>query len=121
MGLDGSRTALDAQTLAETIDPRDGMRVVWLEPVAGAAPLVGGLHGSVRASLAGAGVVEVDAQALALEGGRVYVERRGREGAPARIEVVVLTASATRAIVRGPLAPGERVSLDPQRVMGEEE
>ena len=43
------------------------------------------------------------------------------DGGAKNIEVVVLTASATRAIVRGPLAPGERVSLDPQRVMWEEE
>ncbi len=121
VGLDGSQTALDARALTDTIDPHDGLRVVWLAAAEGAAPLVGGLHGRVRATVAGAGVVEVDAQALALEGGRVFVEKRSREGAPERVEVAVLTSSATRAIVRGPLAQGDRVSLDPARVMGEEE
>jgi multidrug efflux pump subunit AcrA (membrane-fusion protein) len=119
VGLDGSRTELDVRTLAETVDARDGLRVVWLEPAPGAAPLGGGLHGSVRATLA-AGVVELDAQALALEGEHVFVERRGRTGAPERLEVAVLTASATRAIVRGPVGVGDRVSLDPRRVMGDE-
>jgi cobalt-zinc-cadmium efflux system membrane fusion protein len=121
VGLDGSQTALDARALTDTIDPHDGLRVVWLAAAEGAAPLVGGLHGRVRATVAGAGVVELDAQALALEGGRVFVEKRSREGAPERVEVAVLTSSATRAIVRGPLAQGDRVSLDPARVMGEEE
>jgi len=121
VGLDGSATALDAHALTDTIDPRDGLRVVWLAGAEGAAPLVGGLHGRVRATVTGAGVVEVDAQALALEGGRVFVEKRGRTGSAERVEVAVLTASATRAIVRGPLSVGERVSLDPARVMGADE
>ncbi|MFO0712999.1 MAG: efflux RND transporter periplasmic adaptor subunit [Sandaracinus sp.] len=117
VGLDGSRTTLDAASLRDTVDPLDGLRVAWIDPVADAAPLVAGLHGRVVAHLVSEGIVELDGEALVLEGARVFVERRSDAGAPERVEVQVLTASATRAIVRGPLAVGDRVSLEPSRTV----
>lgn len=121
VGLDGTRAALDASTLRDTVDPSDGLRVVWIDPAADAAPVVAGLHGRVVAHLTEGEAVEVDAETLVLEGAHVFVEKRSASGAPERVEVQVLTASGTRALVRGPLAVGDRVSLEPTRFVGEAE
>jgi multidrug efflux pump subunit AcrA (membrane-fusion protein) len=114
VGIDGSRTALVAEPVAESLDPRDGTRLVWLSPVTETL-LPAGLHGRVVVTLATPDVVELDAHTLVITSEGTFVERLDAEGSPTRVAVEVLTASATRAIVRGPLASGDRISLEPTR------
>jgi multidrug efflux pump subunit AcrA (membrane-fusion protein) len=120
VGIDGTRTPLAPEPIAESLDPEDGTRLVWLSP-ATETRLTGGLHGRVVVMLATPDVVELDAHALVVTPEGTFVDRLDASGAPSRIPVEVLTASATRAIVRGPLASGDRVSIEPTREVAAEE
>lgn len=124
VGIDGSRVELVSEPVAESIDPEDGTRIVWLGPREPTL-LPGALHGRVVASLVAPDVVEIDAHALILTGEGTFVDRVEAGGAATRLPVEVLTASATRAIVRSlaaPLAVGDRISIEPPReVVAEEE
>lgn len=124
VGIDGSQIALASDPSGEALDAHDGTRIVWLEPatpVQVAAPI----GGRVVVTLAEGDAVEIDAHALVLEGAETLVERLGDGRAPVRVPVEVLTASATRAIVRAregaPLAVGDRIALDPARGAAEGE
>ncbi|GAB4198932.1 MAG: hypothetical protein OHK0013_08600 [Sandaracinaceae bacterium] len=120
VGIDGSRTPLASEPLAESLDPEDGTRLVWLTP-ATETLLPGGLHGRVVVTLTTPDVVELDAHALVVTAEGTFVDRLDEAGAPSRVAVEVLTASATRAIVRGPLVSGDRVSIEPTREVEAEE
>jgi multidrug efflux pump subunit AcrA (membrane-fusion protein) len=120
VGIDGSHTPLVAEPVAESIDPEDGSRIVWLAPGAEAL-LPGALHGRVVVTLATPDVVEIDAHALVVTADGTFVDQLDAAGAPSRVPVEVLTASATRAIVRGPLTAGDRVSIEPPREVAAEE
>lgn len=116
VGVDGATTALDPTPIAHVIDPDDGTQRVWLA-AANHAPLPTGLRGRVVVSLdAASTVVEIDAAALVLVAGEAFVEKRTESGIE-RVPVEVITASSTRALVRAALAPGDRLSLEPARVM----
>ena len=117
VGADGVQTALEAAPIARVIDPEDGTQRVWLAAANG-APLPTGLRGRVVVSLDDTtSVVEIDAAALVLAGGEAFVEKRTDAGVE-RLQVEVITASTTRALVRGALAPGDRLSLEPTRAAG---
>lgn len=117
VGVDGASTALDAAPVASVIDPEDGTQRVWLTASNG-APLPTGLRGRVVVSLDDTtSVVEIDAAALVLAAGEAFVEKRTEQGVE-RMRVEVITASTTRALVRGALVPGDRLSLEPTRAMG---
>jgi len=124
VGIDGSRVELTSEPIAASIDPEDGTRPGWPDPGAATTP-PGSLHGRVVVTLLAPDVVEIDAHALVLTGDGIFVDRVATGGAAARLPVEVLTASATRAIVRSlaaPLAVGDRISIEPPRdVVAEEE
>ncbi len=124
IGIDGSRVELTPEPIAESVDPEDGTRLVWLDPRE-ATLLPGSLHGRVVATLVAPDVVEIDAHALVLTGDGIFIDRVTTDGETARLPIEVLTASATRAVVRSraaPLAVGDRISIEPPReVVAEEE
>ena len=120
VGADGVSTVLEPTPIASVIDPEDGTQRVWLA-AANATPLPTGLRGRVVVSLDETStVVEIDAAALVLVGDEAFVEKRVEAGVE-RIPVEVITASTTRALVRAALVPGDRLSLEPTRAMGEAE
>jgi len=120
VGIDGTHTPLSSDPVAESIDPEDGTRILWLSPAA-ETQLPGELHGRVVVTLSSPDVVEIDSHALVIEADGTFVDRVGADGAVERVTVEVLTASATRAIVRGPLVAGDRVSIEPAREVAAEE
>lgn len=95
------------------LDPEDGTRVAWLDPT-GDERLPSGLSGRVRVVLGPTDAVEIATSALIVTSAGTAVER-AREGAPAeRVDVDVLSATATRAIVRG-ISLGDRIAVEPVR------
>ncbi|MFO0681649.1 MAG: efflux RND transporter periplasmic adaptor subunit [Sandaracinus sp.] len=111
-GIDGTEVALGS-IAASVLDPVDGTRVAWLDPE-GDARLPAGLAGRVRVEVPADDALEVPTSALVVTGGGVEVELASDDAGPARVPVVVLTSSATRAIVRG-LPAGARVAVTPLR------
>ncbi len=99
--------------VASLLDPSNGTRVAWLDPV-GDARLPAGLAGHVRVVLANDAAVEIPTSALIVTATGAEVER-AREGASAeRVHVDVVAATPTRAIVRG-VSLGDRIAVDPVR------
>ncbi len=97
---------------APQMDARDGTTLVWFAARDGTR-LVQGQTGKVKIRLAeSAKLASVPARAVGLgpEGAHVVV-RGAAGGAPARVNVEVLAASGSEALVRG-VDPGEEVAAD---------
>lgn len=105
----GDAVALDATPLAEVLDPATGGRVVWLR-VAGDAPLAAGAAGRVVVAGLPSDAAAVPARALLREGGEAWVLRR-EGGGTRRARVEVLSAGASRAVVRG-VAVGDELAAE---------
>lgn len=107
---DGREVALDPTPLASIVDPADGTRASWYatsEPIA----LPDGLVGRARVTAAD-DVWEVPVTAVTQRTGRSELVRRRADGEVERVAVEVLGSSGASALVRGPLAAGDRVAAD---------
>jgi multidrug efflux pump subunit AcrA (membrane-fusion protein) len=101
---------------APAVEARDGTTLVWFEPEP-ARPLPAGLQGSLRVRADALPEVRVvPASALVLEGGEAAVLVRTPQG-HRRQPVEVVATSGADALVRGPLADGDRVAADSSRVL----
>lgn len=120
VALDGTRVPLASEPVAEILDPRDGVRLVWFSP-SRETPALAGTRGRIEVRVEAPDVVELDARALVVDARGTFVDRLDEAGGATRLAVEVLTASSTRAIVRGPLTVGDRVLLEPARPVVAEE
>jgi hypothetical protein len=110
-GADGATVPLASEPISSVVDPSDGTIVTWLAP-ADETPLVGGLRGRVRLTLAASDLWEVPASAIEIRDQAASVYRRVDSGAE-RVEVTVVATSGATAIVRGPLREGDVVASRP--------
>ncbi|MFO0574853.1 MAG: efflux RND transporter periplasmic adaptor subunit [Polyangia bacterium] len=127
---DGGRWPLRLRERAPVLDPRDGTALAWLEPEAGAAPLLGGQTGRVRVLLAeddaarGADVpLLLPARAVRLSATQAEVRRRRGDEPAAWVPVTVLASAVGQSVVRGrepgALVPSDRVAADAAQVDAE--
>lgn len=107
----GARLPLAAAPIAQVVDPADGTYVTWLAP-AEPVPLADGLRGRIRIALEGDDLWEVPASALTMEGDATWLTIR-RGDAVERVKAEVRASSGATAVVRAPLAEGDRVASDP--------
>jgi multidrug efflux pump subunit AcrA (membrane-fusion protein) len=111
-GGDGREIALRPEPLASIVVPSDGTTRSWFEPLE-AQTFPDGLVGTAAVS-AEADVWEVPASAILQRGDKsLLVRQRGED--TSEVEVEVVTASGASALVRGPLAAGDRVASDVSR------
>ena len=106
---DGRTIALTPAPIATVIDPHDGTRVSWYAPT---EPILlpDGLSGTARMAAAD-DVWEVPVGAVAQRTGESELLRR-RGSSQETVSVDVLGTSGASALVRGPLAEGDRVAAD---------
>jgi cobalt-zinc-cadmium efflux system membrane fusion protein len=114
-GTDGTEVVLGS-AVASVVDPIDGTHVAWLDPAVPGVALSDGLRGAVRWGMATDAAFEVPAQAIRIEPGRTVVLRQTAD-APEPIEVHVLIASSTTAIVTGALTLEDEVAADAATVL----
>lgn len=111
----GTRYPVRLVSEAPVIDPRDGTRAAWFEPLT-PVRLSGGMTARLAIQLpTAAGAVVVPASAIGHADGGAFVVRRG-DGGPGRVSVEVLSSSGVDALVRGPLRPGDEVAADVGRL-----
>lgn len=111
-GGDGREIALRPEPLASIVVPSDGTTRSWFEPLE-AQTFPDGLVGTAAVS-AEADVWEVPAGAILRRGDKsLLVRQRGED--TLEVEVEIVTASGASALVRGPLAAGDRVASDVSR------
>ena len=111
-GGDGREIALAPEPLASVVVPSDGTTRSWFEPLE-ALTFPDGLVGTAVVST-GADVWEVPASAIRQRGTQnIVLRQRGED--TSEVEVEIVTASGTSALVRGPLATGDQVASDLSR------
>jgi cobalt-zinc-cadmium efflux system membrane fusion protein len=115
LGNDGTTVAL-GPAIAAIVDPIDGTHVAWMDPATTGALLADGLRGEVRWTSGEEGELEVPARAIRMEHGRTFVVRRRGDESDA-VEVEVLLASGTSAIVTGALSTDDEVAADAATVL----
>jgi cobalt-zinc-cadmium efflux system membrane fusion protein len=111
-GGDGRAIALKPEPLASVVVPSDGTTRSWFEPLE-AQTFPDGLVGTATVSTE-ADVWEVPASAILQRGDKSLLVRQRGEGT-SEVEVEIVTASGASALVRGPLAAGDRVASDVSR------
>lgn len=106
-GVEGSRIELESAPLARVREPQSGTERLWFRPRQ-ETRLVDGLTGVVRID-AGKDVFQVPVTALSrTPGAPALFRRKGDNGEV--VSVTVVGSSGTSALVRGPLALGERIA-----------
>jgi membrane fusion protein, heavy metal efflux system len=103
--------SLVVEPLVSTLDPDTGTRLHWFVPEQPRA-LPDGLRGTVRLA-PGGDVWEVPAGAILQDADGVRVVRV-RDGSEDRVAVEIVASSGASALVRGALAPGDRVAVGPR-------
>jgi cobalt-zinc-cadmium efflux system membrane fusion protein len=105
------RTPLRLVAQAPVVDPRDGTRATWFEPVS-PMPLAAGASGRLRVLLpAGARAVVVPATAVASDAhGSWVVVQQGQTSR--KVAVHVIASSGADALVEGAVEPGQSVAAD---------
>jgi multidrug efflux pump subunit AcrA (membrane-fusion protein) len=101
--------------------PEDGTTLAWWDAPTADARLAPGRLGRVRGRATDPDLREIPTSALRGEADRTTVLRETGDGATEVVEVEVVAASGTRAIVRGPLSLGDRVAADASRVLARPE
>ena len=108
VALDGRSLSLAPEPVSSVVDPHDGSRVSWFDPLEDAS-FEEGVVGTVFAEATDAWQVPAAAVSTSPAGSTV-VRRRGE--LVERVPVEVVTSSGAAAIVRGPFAPGDTVAED---------
>lgn len=99
------------------IVPEDGTTLAWWDPPPSKVALVPGLRGRVRGRVVDPDLLQVPSAALRIVDGHASVLRATSDGASESVPVEVVASSGTSAIVRGPLALGDRVASDVSLVL----
>lgn len=132
--VEGLRVTFDAGTggaapllwppVGRTRAPEDGTFLAFFDATPEARGLNAGLTGVVVVKASGLApddhpLVEVPTDAVVLRGGtpHVLVDRGGEQEGPSAVRVEVAAVDGPRAIVRGDVAIGDRLSLDAARLL----
>ena len=117
---DGRVVELGRRPTTTLVVPEDGTTLAWWDVASDAGALTPGLAGRVRGKIVDESLLQVPSAALAFEGDRTVVFRRGADEKPVPVEVEVVASSGATALVRGPLTVGESVVSNAARLTAPE-